>query len=166
MHYHALVLTSPDEVPSEELVTARMAPHEESYTPGRTEDDEGAINGHWDWFVIGGRWDGALYPEQDDGHVCPSFHCGYSDLHHQLGKNARPVQDIPEGVERQIAAIITPDGRWLECVNTYDHPEFKSFNDEGYQALSDRLDEEWRRQVRRILVEHNDCGAISVDIHS
>lgn len=163
MHSHVLALLTPDETPSEELIAAKMAPHEEEYNEATEE-----LTGHWDWYVIGGRWDGALYPENEQPHEC-SIECHYSEFHRQFGKNVRPVAELPEGIEGSIAAILTPDGQWLEPVPTYNHPEFPGWGEnsrDAYRALSDRLNADWRCQVRRTLVEHNTSTAVSVDIHA
>ena len=56
MHYHAEVWLPdlPEDKTLEELITAEMAPHIESYP----EDGEGPRVGFWDWYQIGGRWTG------------------------------------------------------------------------------------------------------------
>lgn len=166
MHYHVVVLLEPGVQPSKEAVEALMEPHQEEWHEDPTDPDEGKLTGHWDWWRIGGRWDGALYPEQEDKHECADFHCGYSSYHQQLGRNARPVADLLEGTEEWIHALVLPSGEWHEGVNVWEHPEFPGFDSPDYGQLRDRLEAEWRCQVRRLLVEHNACTAVSTDIHS
>lgn len=53
MHYHVIVLTE-ESNPTKETVAAAMKLHQ-----GWSRDEEN-YGGHWDWYRIGGRWDGAL----------------------------------------------------------------------------------------------------------
>lgn len=161
VHFHVLVLSA--EQPTEESIADHMAPHEESYNEVTQTG-----SGHWDWYRIGGRWDGVLFPDKEECAACAqnSIECHYSTKHEQLKENSRPVEELLEGIESRIAAVLTPDGKWLEGEKVWEHPEFKSFKEEGYKELNSRLEDEWRCNVRRILVEHNGCYATSVDIHS
>lgn len=68
----------------------------------------------WDWYVIGGRWDGKAAGIEDkrrkqskDG----GFNFG--DKHHQIKHNHATVDDL---IKQKIVplALITPDGEWNE----------------------------------------------------
>lgn len=169
MHYHVVVLLGPDEEQTKETMEAKMAPHEESYIEPLDDSEEGTLSGYWDWWRIGGRWDGTLYPEigEDPACVCESdFHCGYSGLHEKTERNFRPVADLKEGIEKRIHGIVTPDGQWVQGEEVWNSPEFVSWEDAGYKELRDRLETNWHCKVRKLLVEHNACVAVSVDIHS
>lgn len=64
----------------------------------------------WDWYVIGGRWDGVTQgKERDDGEGGFNF----GPEHHQLQYNYSPVSDL---IKRKVIpfALITPDGVWNE----------------------------------------------------
>ncbi len=166
MHYHVVVLLDSETELTKEAVASLMEPHEEWFN----EETE-ASGGYWDWWRVGGRWDGALWPKVEDKHTCADFHCGYSPFHEQIERNSREVSDLPEGVEKRIHAIVTPSGQWLEGVNIWEHPEFPGFPARDgdrtvYDTLSDQLERDWQCQVRRVLVGHNACTAVSVDLHS
>lgn len=168
MHYNMLVLVEPGAEITKELITERMAPWEERYT----SDDEDALpEGFWDWWVIGGRWHEVLYPDQKLHDCKDNWHCLYTDVHNQFAGNTRPVAELKEGIERMVYGVLTPDGQWVHEQEIYEHPEFLGFPARGtdstkYDELHDKLENEWRAQLRQLLVEHNACTAVSVDYHS
>lgn len=72
----------------------------------------------WDWYVIGGRWDGELIETpRDDGKG--GFNHG--DEHHQLQNNSCPVAELVQrwdaGKPYLFFALVTPDGVWHERAN-------------------------------------------------
>lgn len=72
----------------------------------------------WDWYVIGGRWDGNLIetPRDDGQH---GFNHGTE--HHQLQNNSCPLSELVQrwdaGKPYLFFALVTPDGVWHERAN-------------------------------------------------
>lgn len=91
----------------------------------------------WDWYDIGGRWDGALVSK--DGQMVNE---GYAD-EIDWEKTDAPF------------AFITPDGEW--------HEKGKM----GWWAIvSDEKEQDaWKEEFRKAVEEYGDCCVISVDCH-
>jgi len=106
----------------------------------------------WDWYVVGGRWDGVIQGEarksNDNGF-------NFGDEHHQVGHNIRPVKTFPEPMpDKDIPfAIVTPDGEW--------HEKGKM----GWFANVSDEDDDWKSRARTILANHKSCVAVGVDCH-
>ena len=121
---------------------------------------------HWDWFVIGGRWDGCIkngkYRDSEDN----GFNFG--DDHHKIEHNSIPVADLLDVTKRILArlnganenlyipfAIVTPDGEWHEK------------GEMGWFGVShnDKDNQTWDQEVVQILEAHKDCVIVGVDCH-
>ena len=106
-------------------------------------DDEGNLyskynpKSKWDWYEIGGRWDGALVSK--DGQGVNECYAGKIDWE----KTDTPF------------AFITPDGEW--------HEKGKM----GWWAIvSDEKEKDaWKEEFRKAVEEYGDCYVISVDCH-
>lgn len=103
----------------------------------------------WDWFVIGGRWDGVMkgLPEIDDGQGGFNF----GDKYHSLERNCCRVDEV----KTTPFAIVTFDGTWIERgkmgwwgVVT---------NEKDYQ--------DWESQWERIKKAFGGYIAVSLDVH-
>jgi hypothetical protein len=148
-HFFVCVIVPPETEHIEDKVAELLAPYD--------ENGEWSRNGsRWDWWVIGGRWDGELFTEQelprmDDGQGGFNF----GEEFHQLKRNSRPVSQLNE--DFSCRAIITPDGAWHEQSRM------------GWFGISsDDSDEQqakWLGEMRRLLAEHNACVAVGVDCH-
>ncbi|MDG6987695.1 MAG: hypothetical protein JRN21_00010 [Nitrososphaerota archaeon] len=98
--------------------------------------------GEWDWWRVGGRWDGAIQgkPQDYDGH---GNVFGEGHLEHNIStpKFMLDHDIIP-------AAIVTPDGVWHE-------EDFENF--EGWAR--------WSVRAKSILSNNLETLAVGIDIH-
>lgn len=111
----------------------------------------------WDWWVIGGRWDGEMAgierKSKDNGF-------NFGDEHHQRQNNSVPVAELADRAEAgdvfQFYAIVTPDGKWNQRGKM------------GWWGMSsDEMPKEaWRQMCfdfYRKYAEGYDC--LSLDVH-
>lgn len=101
----------------------------------------------WDFWRIGGRYDGRISAVEHDSENGFNF----DKKHETLDLNARPASELPESFT--CFAILTPDGQW--------HEKGKM----GWFGIVANEDEKWLEQMRRIFVQHNDCVAVGCDLH-
>ena len=121
-------------------------------------------NSHWDWFVVGGRWDGAIQNKpREDGKGGFNF----GDEHHQVKNNSISVEDMTDAVKRVTKvleggvdccipfALVTPDGAWHEKGRM------------GWFGMSanEKEDNVWEKQVMDLLEANPECLVIGVDCH-
>ena len=111
-------------------------------------------DGQWDWYVVGGRWDGWItdtkVESKDNGF-------NFGDEHHQLGKNSIKVEKLLDQEELKAPfALITPDGVWHQRGNM------------GWFGMaSDEKDKgSWEDEVRDLYEQHKDCIAVCLDCHT
>ncbi len=92
----------------------------------------------WDWYVIGGRWDGWITGRETDGEAVRDN-----------------VATTERAIERDIIphAIITPDGEWHE------HGQL------GWWGMLLTENDGWDAQARRILAGYPDHQLIILDAH-
>ena len=105
-------------------------------------------NSKWDWYVIGGRWDGWVTGnEQSSNH-------GYNfgPQHQTLANNMATTEDA---LARDVIphAIITPDGEWHERGQM------------GWFATLITENEDWDAQAREILARYPGDHLVIVDAH-
>jgi hypothetical protein len=105
----------------------------------------------WDWYCIGGRWDGAIKNLEtiDDG--IGGFNFG--PAFHTVERNIIKVDDISKDIS--VFAIVTPDGIWHEKGKML---SFAMVDNEKEQ-------DKWQTEVRNILNQYKDKIAIGVDCH-
>lgn len=101
----------------------------------------------WDWWRIGGRYDGRVAAVEHDSENGFNF----DKAHESLDLNVRPVRDLPE--DFTCWAILTPDGQW--------HQKAKM----GWFGMAANEDEGWLPRMRRIFAENNECVAVGCDLH-
>lgn len=103
----------------------------------------------WDWWVVGGRWDGEVQrtPRRSEG----GFNFG--DHHHLLEPNEVAVAEIHRDVIPY--AVVTPDGEW------HGRGEMGWFG----MSSGDQPKDEWTAEVQRLYEHHSDCIAIGCDLH-
>jgi hypothetical protein len=105
-------------------------------------------NSKWDWYVVGGRWDGWITgnEQSSDG--------GYNfGLQHQtVANNIAPTS---RALERDVIthAIVTPDGHWHERGQL------------GWWAALITENEHWDAQAREILAAYPGCQLLILDAH-
>lgn len=157
MHMLAVVLLKPEDATPEGLDKA-MAPHEECWP-----DDDGPKVGFWDWWRVGGRWDGKVCG-LDGYDECPTcgpakavskyetsstLACHYSGHHEQWGHNAIPVAQMGEV---RPYTVVTPDGQ--------------AHHRESWNGQEWVTDERWDETSGRLFLAHRGCIAVGVDYHS
>lgn len=104
----------------------------------------------WDWWVIGGRYDGEIqmaYRSDADG----GFNFG--DDHHQLKNNLATPEFI---LDHNIIpyAIVTPDGKWHQR------------GEMGWWGMDSNVNDNWDDEAAKILTEYKDKAyAIGLDCH-
>lgn len=92
----------------------------------------------WDWYVIGGRWDGWINDRETS--------------RERIDDNIATASQV---IERGKVphAIVTPDGQW--------HERGKM----GWWAVLLTENEHWDRQARDIFAAHPDCRVVMLDAH-
>jgi len=110
----------------------------------------------WDWWVIGGRWDGSIqnnYRSDNDG----GFNFG--DEHHQLQHNTISCKDLLEIVKNDSSqypySLVTPNGEWCQR------------GEMGWWGMSsnEKDTDDWHDTVNKILEKYEDCIAVGCDLH-
>lgn len=161
MHMFAVVLVPAGTEEIDKAVAELMRPHEERYGPG--EDD---YAGWWDWYRIGGRFDGAIKGAYR-AESCPACSAGgqagtdchyRSGTHDQLQHNIVPVAQLGEV---RPFTVVAPDvvahRSWWDATVPSDidgcHGDFVE-------------DPDWDRTCATILLTHRDHVAVGVDYHS
>jgi hypothetical protein len=102
----------------------------------------------WDWFVIGGRWDGWITGnEQSSDHGL-----NFGPQHQTIENN---IATTEQAVERDVIphAIITPDGEWHE------HGQM------GWWGIMITENEGWDAQTREILTGYPGHHLLILDAH-
>ncbi len=97
----------------------------------------------WDWYVIGGRWNGRIRGRRVE-----------SD---ELERNTAVVSKLPNPLpdDRVPYALVTPDGTWHERGRM------------GWWGMSsdNKPLEEWTNEVGTLLAQNSTCVAVGVDCH-
>jgi|ETNvirnome_2_300_1030623.scaffolds.fasta_scaffold00194_8 hypothetical protein len=108
-------------------------------------------NSKWDWYDIGGRWDGCISGEareSEDG----GFNFG--EHYRQLEHNMRTVESMLEDEKPFIPfAIVTLDGVWNKSA------------DMGWWACTSNEDDNWDEKAVDLLKANKNCVAVAVDLH-
>jgi hypothetical protein len=128
----------------------------------------------WDWWRIGGRWDGMVsnQPRSSDGGY------NWSPIHEQVNGNVVLLKTIDH--EINCHSLITPDGEWHEIQMVYQtgwkapfqapHAELTeeqlAANQASWKEEDDRLEAEWFAQKRDVFAKYGYCLAVGVDYHS
>lgn len=103
----------------------------------------------WDWYVIGGRWDGVMcgLPEIDDGQGGFNF----GDEYHTLERNYCRVDEV----KITPFAIVTFDGTWIE----------KGAMGWWGIVTNEKDQQDWETQWERIKKAFGGYIAVSLDVH-
>lgn len=104
--------------------------------------------GRWDWYAIGGRWDGWIFgPERESTSGDGSGGFNFDHAHRMPENNARPVRNIPlDEVDGMPFAVVTPDMQW-----------------HGADGVAPG---DWPSRVRELAGRYPDHIAVAVDCHS
>lgn len=105
----------------------------------------------FDWYRIGGRWDGVMcaLPEIDDREGGFNFGDGYETLE----RNSCLASEIK--MKNTAFAVLTPDGEWHER------------GDMGWWGMvnGEKDKDVWEKEFRALLKKWKNCTAVSVDVH-
>lgn len=161
-HAFAIVLVKPcDDLRAE--VARILEPFNEQH-PDRPEADDHQPDYWWDWWRVGGRWDGVILGKNRN-YDCPRCfvdgketgdHCHYSDEHEQLTHNAVPVVEMGEC---RPFMLVTPDGAFSHRIHFVPDPS----RDTWPWAYVDN-DNHDRWCIEQLLA-HRDHIAVGVDYH-
>jgi hypothetical protein len=106
----------------------------------------------WDWYVVGGRWDGII---SKNGEQMPSDDGGFNfgDKHHDIENNTCMVRHLP--AKSLPFAIVTPDGEWHEKGSM------------GWWGITkdEKEDKKWEKEVAEILKEYKNDYMVGMDCH-
>jgi hypothetical protein len=103
-HYTVGIIVPPKTRKIKEYIVGQMAPYDESLAWGRNLANPKA---RWDWYRIGGRWDGWITDNEQP-----------SDNGFNFGKRHETVENNITTTEAALKrhkiphAIITPNGKW------------------------------------------------------
>ncbi len=114
-------------------------------------------NVKWDWWRIGGRWDGTILDEPNASENGFNF----GDEHETLDKNMATIDDLlrlkGKSFDRVAVpfALITPEGEWHEKGNM---GWWGIVTDEQEAAA-------WQKTVREFYNSYRDCRIVCCDLH-
>lgn len=125
------------------------------YHGKRLYDNEGNYlstynpNSKWDWYRIGGRWDGEIQSNRRRSEGGFNF----SDDHEQVQYNVCDVNELPEDLHS--FAIVTPQGEWIERGQM------------GWWGMTsgEKDQEVWQQQFKAIMNKYSDCTVVACDLH-
>jgi len=103
----------------------------------------------WDWYVVGGRWNGEIKGEPRDD-ADGGFNFG-SEFH-GIEENSCRVEEICKGIP---FAILTPEGEWIERGKM------------GWwgMTIDEKDGDEWAETVKRVFEKYAGHLAVGVDCH-
>lgn len=175
-HYNAIVLIDPDTDPKAEVARI-IAP----YFSDRETNEYSRV---WDWWRIGGRWDGLLLTDRKawEREVCMACHNSighqYSDAHQQPDRNVVPSYNLPEDL---LVYSVWADGEFIsasyhlgscpECTAYFESDDegntYKAWQEHSKSHPWDKPDEVWIPEMRRFIAEHG-VGklAVCIDYHN
>jgi hypothetical protein len=148
MHMSAIVVVPADVDDVRKAVHELMEPHQEWWEPG----EDGESGGWWDWYRIGGRWDGVIIGA---ARLDESTH--YSDAWETLERNVVPVREMRE---QSFYRLVLPDGSTE--ARQHRNPEWDGVDYSVYMVDNPAFTE----LVGRGLVAYRDHLAVMVDYHS
>lgn len=150
MHYF-LICIVPEKATAKATLDRLMAPYSEEL-PGCGDDPDAPWNadGTWDWYRVGGRYDGYVR-----GEIAESTDNGFNfdDRHETVDNNLTLVTELLERWPDSCSyAILTPDGKWV----SRDSPD----------DFRGKPEDDWREEARAVLADYPDHYALGVDCHT
>lgn len=111
---------------------------------------------HWDWFVIGGRWDGWIQEaERRDDKGGFNFGAEHHQSCHNSVKSSEYLASIRKDSNRTPFALVDPKGLWHE-----------SGKMGWFGCSSDNKEEKkWADEIIALLEKYPDTIAVAVDCH-
>jgi hypothetical protein len=108
-------------------------------------------NSQWDWYRVGGRWDGEIKGvdvDSEDGGF------NFQENHESFENNVASVDDV---IEKRVIpfAIITPDKKWHERGSM------------GWWGIvaEEKEKKDWKEEVIDILMKYKGHMAVGCDLH-
>ncbi len=161
MHMLLYVVVPPTVEPQEMegYVERQLAPFDENrFWDEIGEDDPNP--GKWDWWVIGGRWDGVIQGDDRNQHSGGDWYrYALSEEARQLGNNVRSADSLKRVMHRDPKrfvpfAILTPDAEWNES---------RTWNGHDFVER-----ETWTEDALELIAKHSDPDhwVVAVDYHS
>jgi hypothetical protein len=143
MHYYVLALIEPTDDPAEitERVDALLAPYNDDEQYGLPDADREASGWFaWDWYSIGGRWQGYL---EGDTALLPHIR-----------------EDV------KAFNVVSDKGAWGHVYPWRgDFERWNVLSAEDKDAALDRTGGEWAAQLPSLLGQHVGYLAVGVDCH-
>lgn len=153
-HAFAIVLVKPcDDLRAE--VSRLMEPFDESNEPPHEDENEFDPNHWWDWWKVGGRWDGVIRRLEriDDGEGGFNFGERFATIE----RNAIPVIEMGEC---RPFTLVTPEGEFSHRVHFVSAPHKTGW---PWEYVDNDSFDRWCIEQ---LLAHRDCIAVGVDYHS
>lgn len=135
----------------------------------------------WDWYVVGGRWDGAIQGKAEELRTDNGFNFNSP---RRIEDNIADIDELLSREEPFIPfALLTPDqwigkgdmgwfGAWSKSdeVDAPKRPEKSAFEDddawqEALKAWREEVDAAWRKKALSIYRDHKDAALVVVDCH-
>lgn len=110
----------------------------------------------WDWWRVGGRWDGAIQGERrDDGDGGFNFGPEHQELRNNVIRSEPLKKQIHTGAQSPPFSMLTLDGKWHESGKM------------GWWAMvsDEKGAEVWRETVVELLDQAGDCWVVACDLH-
>lgn len=111
----------------------------------------------WDWWRVGGRWDGAIFGKDEAKRRETRDGFNFDDVHQDVTRNRRRVGDFLATCEGGDAwfpfAIVTPDGKWNEKGSM------------GWWGMVADEKDDWPAQAAAILRAHESLDGVLCDLH-
>jgi hypothetical protein len=139
-HYTVGIIVPPKIRRIKTYVDRQMAPYEENAD---------SPNSRWDWYRIGGRYDGWITDNEQSSDNGFNF-----DKKHETVQNNIATTEVAMAMSKLPCAVITPDGNW---------------HDRGDLWLFGLTEEERQKcdaRIRRILRKYPGHRIVIVDAHT
>ena len=141
MHYRGFVFV-PE--PTDESVARVMNQHKESYT------ESNGYTGHWDWYRVGGRYDGYLVSDDEMRSRKTDDGFNFSPDNERIERNSCLASSVPD--DRRLVYFFVTDGKWISC-KTFVNGDFVETPD-----FSSKLD--------AAIAAHPEQYVVVIDAHS
>ena len=136
MHYKTLVLVKMPTTDFAQQIKDILAPYHDDIQYSLPDDERSVMA--WDWYQVGGRWDGYL-PE-----------------------NTATLPNVPEDIHAQY--VVSEQGSFgpRAC---YRHDEYWTLAQPERNAMQEKAEKDWQAEFPRILGQHRGYTIFVVDIH-
>lgn len=108
----------------------------------------------WDWFRVGGRWDGWLVNKQNESRDKEDGGFNFGEEHTEINNNSRQIKLLKK--DHVPFALIDSDGEWFERGSM------------GWFGMvsEEKADKKWDQEIHKLLKKENqEDYVISLDAH-